>query len=164
MVRKYLTKEELERKYFISQILVGECPACGSDNTHDCSKSEYVPSDPRIKKGIMSVGSDCPVAQKLDDLSIGHCDDCNHIWCLECGSRLSIDEPLCEHWAVCGICWHERGYLTLDEIMEKVCAKCEYWKDGCRLENPSECEKTKPYECPYEADISECPKIKSLEK
>jgi hypothetical protein len=169
---KRLKKEDIERSAFVSSIMVGDCPNCGSENVHDCSKEEFILGSRstredaetvegiKIAKDVVKVGSDCPMALKLDDPCIGHCDDCNYLWCLECGSELTMENPNCGHWGICCKCYEEHGYLGLDEVMEKICPRCEYWRDGCQLEDPSECEKTKPYECPYEANISECPTIR----
>lgn len=145
-VRKALTKEDLERIEFIREIMVGDCPNCGSPNTHDCLRE----------------GSDCEMAKNFDDPTIGHCDDCGYLWCLECGSELTVDDPVCGHWEVCEACWEERSYLGLDEIMEKICKKCEHWNDGRQMARENifmECERIKPYQCPYEGRISECLRI-----
>ncbi len=126
-VRKVLTKEDLLRDEFIREIMVGDCPRCGSPNTHDCSEEEFVPNSLIRPTSIIRIGSDCEVAKKLDDPTVGHCDDCNYLWCLECGSELSIDEPTCRHWEIC-----------------ETCGKTDEFPDAC----------------PYEADVSDCPKIR----
>lgn len=152
-------RSRLERDFFLYQIMVGDCPRCGSSNTHDCQAPNFVPSPFGSPEQIVKMGSECWVARELDDLTLGHCDDCGYLWCLECGSPVSIDEKVCGHWEVCGECSEENGYLTLDEIIEKVCTECEYWDDGCQLDGPLGCETILEYECPYEIAISECPTI-----
>ncbi len=148
----------LERDFFISQIMVGDCPKCGSKNTHDCEGPDFY-LDSNSPKQVVKTGSECGVARELEDPTIGHCDSCDHLWCIECGSMLAIDDKACGHWAVCEECSKENGYMTPDETVEKICPHCEHWKDGCQLEDPSECDKTLEYECPHQEDISECPTV-----
>jgi len=119
-------EEIMDRQRFISQIMVGPCPACGSENTVDCE------GDPAI-----------------EDLTVGHCFECSVFWCIECGKVLE-GSFCCEHWAICRECSEEHGYMMLDEFMDKICPKCEYWADGCTLEDPTECEHEYEYQCPYE--------------
>ncbi len=64
----------------ISQILVGECPQCLSSNTRDCED-----------------------VAETEDITIGLCKDCGHIWCTECG-RTVTKGSTCEHWAICDRC------------------------------------------------------------
>ncbi len=91
-------KETLLCDQFVNQILIGSCPKCGSNNVHDCKAQS-----PIMVKGFLSgiyrqYGSNCPVAMKLDDSRVAHCDDCNYLWCLECGAELSFEDPDCDHW------------------------------------------------------------------
>jgi hypothetical protein len=60
---------------FVNRIMVGECPKCGSENTGDCEH------DPEI-----------------DNVLVGRCFDCGHLWCTECGRRLEQSSPECECW------------------------------------------------------------------
>lgn len=103
MVRK-LDKDTIQRDAFISSMMVGDCPKCGSPNTHDC---EAVTFDYDVEGEIRKLGSDCEVAKKLDDPTIGHCDDCDYLWCLECDNQLSPQKPLCGHYEVCESCEKE---------------------------------------------------------
>lgn len=148
--------EDLKRDFFISQIMVGNCPKCNSGNTHDCEALFFSISE---AKELEKMGSKCGIAREIDDNTIGHCDTCDYIWCLECGSPISIENPLCGHWKVCGDCSEENDYLDFDEKEEKVCPKCEYWLEGCTLEDPLECPEN---ECPYEPVLIECPKIRDF--
>lgn len=63
---------------FVNQIMVGDCPTCGSSNTDDCE------DDPDI-----------------DDISLGRCFDCGQVWCPDCGElfkkKQSIDHD-CPAW------------------------------------------------------------------
>ncbi len=162
-VRKVLTKEDLLREEFIREIMVGDCPRCGSPNTHDCKREEFVPArlidDGSIRPmSIIRMGCDCEVAKKLDDPTIGHCDDCNYLWCLECGSELSIDEPRCRHWEICETCGKTNEFP--DTCPYKAEAEAgELFVNPCILRCPNiyKCSK-----CPYEADISDCPKIREV--
>ena len=161
-------KERLERDFFIFQVMVGNCPRCGSSNTHDCEAPHFAPnSNPPLTdlestgsvNEIIKLGSECGVAREIDDNTIGHCDDCDFLWCLECGSQLTVDKlvkfPLCGHWVVCGKCSEENHYLDGDEIREILCPKCEHWDDGCQ--NEGDC--IYNVQCPYGGRVSECPTI-----
>lgn len=160
--------EDIERETFISAIMVGCCPNCKSGNVHDCSKVEYVPGPQTaiarerldgvsVVKDITRAGSDCPIAKELDDPSIGHCDDCNFLWCLECGLELSIDEPTCGHWAICGECGKTELFPSTCPYKAEVDAG-ELVVNPCLLECPNvhECSK-----CPYAFEREDCPKIKT---
>ena len=146
---------KFERDLFVSRIMVGDCPRCGSSNTHDCQAPYFDPYPFNSPGMIVKMGSECWAARELDP-TIGHCDDCDYLWCIECGSQLSIDEKECGHWWVCDECSEEHGYMTLDEILVKVCPRCERWDDGCLLDDPILCDEAWEYRCPYEVDISEC--------
>lgn len=150
----------LEKDFFISRIMVGDCPRCGSINTHDCGASDFDPLTIDSPENVFEKGSECWAVGELDDPTIGHCDDCDYLWCIECGSQISVDERVCGHWAICDECSSENGYMTLDEILEKVCPKCEHWDDVCLLDDPLLCDEVWEYKCPYEIDISECPTIR----
>jgi len=65
---------------FATQIFVGECPQCLSNNTRDC---EDVP--------------------EIEDIGLGLCKDCGHIWCTYCG-RTVAKGSACEHWNICERC------------------------------------------------------------
>jgi len=129
-------EEILDRQKFISQIMVGPCPACGSENTVDCEE------DPAI-----------------EDPTVGHCLECDTYWCIECGTILK-GSFICGHWPICAACSEENGYMTPDEFFDKICPKCEFWNGECTLEDLEECEYINEYRCPYEPDVSECPKIR----
>jgi len=60
---------------FADLAMVGPCPACGSDATSDCDESPGI-----------------------DDMTVGICTSCAHLWCLECGSSLSFSNPTCSGW------------------------------------------------------------------
>jgi len=140
-------RKPLKRDYFISRMMVGNCPNCGSDNTHDCEAptfvvSPIVPFYEGEPKRIEKMGSECEVARKIDDITVGHCDDCGHIWCLECGNKLTLEKPVCGHWEICD-----------------GCDQAENLRDnqGNIIEDT--------VTCPFDADITQCPKIKRfLEK
>jgi hypothetical protein len=134
-------QEQLEKEDFVRGIMVGPCPNCGSDNTCDCE------NDPLF-----------------EDICVGHCLHCGTYWCLECGFVFGkVKEYMeCPHWQICEVCSEENSYLSDDEFMERICPTCEHYKDGCTLEDPSACEKEDQFMCPYDGDISECPKIQDL--
>jgi len=133
MSEKWTREKRLERDSFTFGIMVGDCPNCGSFNTHDCEAPNYHLD---LEGEPMKMGSECGIARELNDPTVGHCDDCNYLWCLECGSELSIDKLLCGHWAICSDC----------EISEEV-RDCE----GNVIEDA--------YTCPHEFAVSKCPRI-----
>lgn len=148
--------EQLRRDSFISSIMVGKCPNCGGANTHDCESEKFEYS--KITKEIMKTGSKCWASQKIDDITIGHCDDCNFLWCLECGSPISEDKTVCSHWAICGDCGKDWEY-------PENCPSKDEAESGELLVNPcllgcpdlKECSK-----CPYDLDIGMCPSIQEF--
>ncbi|MFP4642309.1 MAG: hypothetical protein ACLFPU_09080 [Dehalococcoidia bacterium] len=130
--------ELLERDKFLRAVMVGPCPKCDSNNTYDCANNP-----------------------QLEDELIGHCLDCETYWCIECGYIFEkAGRPKeCPHWQICEQCSQEHGYLDVGEFVEKICATCEHFDNGCQLEDPSQCETQWQYRCPYDADVSECPEI-----
>ena len=60
------SQEDAER--FVNNLMVGDCPSCGSPDTRDCAE------DPNI-----------------DDACIGRCLSCGAFWCAECGVLLKED-------------------------------------------------------------------------
>jgi len=133
----------LELDEFTRDVMVGACPKCGSENTCDCA--------------------DYPLAPE-DNPFVGHCSDCGTYWCLECGYVFETVEKgiYCPHRRICVQCSAEHGYLDEIKFIEKICPTCEHHVDGCQLKDPSECEKQWQYKCPYEPDVSECPKIEEF--
>lgn len=131
------------RDKFVEAVMVGACPRCGSKNTYDC---------------------DNPLELVIADSTIGYCLDCESYWCLECGYVFRTIEKgtQCPHWRMCAECSDDKGYLSPDKFMERICPTCEHYDNGCRLEDPSECDKEKTYMCPSQYDLSECPKIKEF--
>ena len=71
------------------RITIDVCPKCGSENTHSCEKLEHVSAIDDEKD------SNCSVALELNDITIGHCDVCSHIWCLECCKKISLRNLSC---------------------------------------------------------------------
>ena len=138
-----LSLDELaERDEFERAVMVGPCPRCGSENTSDCDNPLELIRDP----------------------TVACCLDCGTYWCLECGYVFEKMEKgmECPHWEICGRCSQEHGYLDEIEFIDKVCPTCEHYDNGCQLEDPSECKKQWQYKCPYEPDVSECPKIEEF--
>ncbi len=60
---------------FVNRLFVGDCPKCGSSDTGDCE------NDPEI-----------------DNLLVGRCYQCGHLWCTECGRPLDPKSPDCPCW------------------------------------------------------------------
>jgi len=67
---------DLDERAFISAIMVGSCPECGSRNTHDCT---YDDGEPHREFG------ECPFIKAIDDPLTGHCEECGAVFCIECG-------------------------------------------------------------------------------
>ena len=133
--------ELLERDEFVQAVMVGACPKCGSENAYDCENNPL-----------------------LHDNTVGHCLDCETYWCLDCGYVFEeIQKGMeCPHWKICGECAEEHGYLDEIEFIEKICPACEHYDNGCQLEDPLKCEKQWKHKCPYEPDVSQCPKMDEL--
>jgi hypothetical protein len=132
------TSEVLQADNFVNNLLIGPCPKCGSGNVHDCEAQS-----PTMEKSVMfamyrQYGSNCPVAKKLNDPGVGHCDDCGFLWCLGCGSKLTEDEPNCGHWLLC-------DPENCDENKELI-----DYEDNV-IEGA--------YSCPYDGSWQDCPKI-----
>jgi hypothetical protein len=66
---------------FANRVLVGPCPKCGSEKTWHCGE------DPEI-----------------DDISVGRCQQCGHLWCTLCDKPLDKSSPICE---ACDQEWEE---------------------------------------------------------
>lgn len=131
--------ELIERDEFVQAVMVGACPKCGSENTTDCDNPLELVKDP----------------------TIAYCLDCGTYWCLECGYVFKAAEKgmRCPHWGICAECSGEHGYLGRDAFIERICPECEHYDNGCQLEDPSKCDKEREYLCPYEDNISVCPRI-----
>lgn len=65
---------------FLSELLTGKCPRCGSDQTKNCENVE-----------------------EIEDFSVGLCVRCGYLWCSECGKSLAKDIR-CNHWDICRKC------------------------------------------------------------
>ena len=79
---------------FIAEIMIGECPKCGSKNTKDCEEIEGI-----------------------EDLTVGLCMNCGFLWCSECGRPL-VHVTYCKHWEICDECEEadEMGMCDIDPI------------------------------------------------
>jgi hypothetical protein len=70
-----MPSDDLNVRAFISTVMVGPCPRCGSQNTHDCfhDEEEHHPEF-----------GECPLIKAIDDSIVGHCEECDSIFCIEC--------------------------------------------------------------------------------
>ena len=57
---------------FVNLLMVDDCPSCGSPMTGDCEE------DPQI-----------------EDICVGRCFECGHLWCLDCGRVFDEVKPIC---------------------------------------------------------------------
>jgi hypothetical protein len=146
--------DRIARDSFINEILVGPCPRCGSLNTHDCEAPTFELEEAEEK--IVKFGSECGVAREIDDNTIGHCDDCDYLGCLECEAELKIDSPVCVHWSICGSCGRTLEYPD-DCPWKDEAESGDLLVNTCMCECPSIEKCTK---CPYDDDIRQCRKIK----
>lgn len=101
---EYIPEEDLEmlkrafasgmsEEDFLKDVFVGDCPQCNSI---------------RVSSG--------DELEDVDDPTIGVCEDCGFIWCLECGMPLEKGEE-CGHWEVCDACSEskdEYGYCGIE--------------------------------------------------
>jgi hypothetical protein len=69
-----MSSDDLSKRTFIPAMMVGPCPRCGSQNTHDCfyDEEEHHPE------------FECPLIKAIDDPLIGHCEHCDTVFCIEC--------------------------------------------------------------------------------
>jgi len=88
-IRKIFDQSETGEE-FVNQIMVGDCPQCGSSKTGDCE------NDPEI-----------------DDPCVGRCFECGQLWCLDCGEYFKANQAInhdCPAW--------EDMDLDLDEDLD----------------------------------------------
>ncbi len=105
-IRDYLEKvagESLTEEQFISAVMVGECPKCGSANTVDCEE-----------------------IQGIEDGTLGLCRNCGYFWCLECGAQLTSG-IICGHWEICDRCGKEKDEYGDCGIPICECEHIEKW-------------------------------------
>lgn len=86
---------------FIAEVMIGECPRCGSNHTKDCDEVDGI-----------------------EDLTVGLCMRCGYLWCSECGRSLTQNIQ-CEHWEICEECEEadETGFCDIDPM------ECQKLKD-----------------------------------
>jgi hypothetical protein len=68
------------REQFLADVMTGNCPQCGSNRTQNGDAVEGI-----------------------EDLTIGRCLSCGHLWCSECGHPLGTGSQ-CIHWDICKKC------------------------------------------------------------
>ena len=84
-----MSSDDLNERAFISTVMVGPCPRCGSQNTHDCFYDEEE-HHPEL--------GECPLIKAIDDPIVGHCEECDSVFCIECakvigaGSEKSLND------------------------------------------------------------------------
>jgi hypothetical protein len=91
---------------FLREVFVGDCPNCSSVKTVDCDEI---------------VG--------IEDITIGLCEDCGYIWCLECGVPVERGE-ICGHWQVCEDCEEEKDEYDECGIPPIECPYILEWMKG----------------------------------
>ena len=75
-----LAEESDTEDEFVRAVFVGDCPRCDSEET------------------AMPEGPDGE-----EDLTVGVCNACGYVWCLECDQELAPGTP-CGHWDICESC------------------------------------------------------------
>lgn len=110
LIHQGKSKEE-----FVSALLIGPCPNCGSEKTRDGEDT-----------GI-------PTGQEMGDTTVGVCLECGYLWCLTCGVPLS-SWP-CPHWTICDSCDDspteeemEQGESCPYVGREKECPKLRFYR------------------------------------
>ncbi len=88
---------------FITRMMVGECPTCGSSDVGDCG------DDPAIEHPC-----------------IGRCYECGQLWCLDCGKFLDREAKACPHEAMCDACEMDDSC----EIFPGDCSIILQWREG----------------------------------
>ncbi|MBN2168659.1 MAG: hypothetical protein JW738_05395 [Actinobacteria bacterium] len=95
-----MSEEELMREIFI-----GDCPKCSSKNVFSGDEIE-----------------------DIDDATVGFCEDCGFIWCMECGFPLEHGEE-CGHWEVCEECGEDKDEYGFCGIETWECPYIMEWLD-----------------------------------
>jgi hypothetical protein len=96
-----LTGEDEE---FLRTMFVGDCPDCGGSRTFSGDEIE-----------------------ELDDPTVGYCDECGLLWCLECGMFIT-EGNICPHWDVCEECKEEKDEFGDCGIMPSECPFILEWQ------------------------------------
>jgi hypothetical protein len=82
-----MSSDDLNERAFISAVMVGPCPRCGSQNTHDCfyDEEEHHPEF-----------GECALIKAIDDPLVGHCEECDSVFCIECAKVIGAgsEKPL----------------------------------------------------------------------
>ena len=65
---------------FLAEVMAQNCPRCNRNQIKDCRKVEGI-----------------------NDITVGLCMQCGHLWCLECGGAL-LGDSTCGHWRICLQC------------------------------------------------------------
>lgn len=103
LVREGRTADE-----FVSALMVGPCPNCGSEYTRD--------------------GDDAGIPTRdTGDPTVGVCFNCGYLWCLECGNALT--KLPCQHWAICDSC--EDNPTEEEELEQEKFCPYDGRKDEC---------------------------------
>jgi hypothetical protein len=81
MIEKAIKPTSLiNEEQFLAEVMTGKCPRCGSGQIKDCRRTE-----------------------PINDVTVGLCMKCGHLWCLECGRSLVVNVH-CNHWCICLLC------------------------------------------------------------
>lgn len=96
-------EESATPEEFVSRIMVGSCPQCGSTETVSCEEVD-----------------------KIEDPTIGQCRECGFLWCLECEAPVSPDQE-CRHWDVCRECDAPKNEVGDCEQVPSECEPMKQW-------------------------------------
>ena len=81
MIEKSIERASpINEEQFLAQLMTENCPRCGGNQIKDCRKVEGI-----------------------NDITLGLCMGCGHLWCLECGRSL-VANVHCNHWCICLLC------------------------------------------------------------
>jgi len=112
-MKEYFVKAAEESKTpeeFISRIMVGCCPQCGSPETISCEEVE-----------------------EIEDPTVGICKTCGLLWCLECQAPIE-DEEECLHWDICRKCEKSKDLKADCGEVASECEKVKKWFEAKSIE------------------------------
>ncbi|MHB8894239.1 MAG: hypothetical protein ACYC99_03555 [Candidatus Geothermincolia bacterium] len=92
-----------EDEEFLRAVFVGDCPDCASGKTLSGDEIE-----------------------QIDDPTVGYCEDCGLLWCLECGMYIDAGS-VCGHWDVCDECPEEKDEFNECGLPPSECPTILEW-------------------------------------
>lgn len=97
---------EISEEDFLREVFVGDCPNCEGSETVDCD-----------------------LVEGIEDVTVGLCNVCGYLWCLECGVRVERGES-CGHREACRVCMEDRDAYGECGISPNECPNIIEWMLG----------------------------------